>query len=91
MIALIIEFGKALKRIAMVSEILAKPDLVIHLNMALASIGRNRNEEKCRKIFLRICRIIEDMVLQNQDKIPIMNNKDFLNLFVDNVNRIVSD
>jgi hypothetical protein len=44
MIAMTIKFGVVFKRISMVSEILVKPDLVIHLNMALVIIGRNKNE-----------------------------------------------
>jgi hypothetical protein len=44
MIAKSIELGVALKKISVISEILLKPELVIHLNMVLAFVGRNKNE-----------------------------------------------
>ncbi len=40
---------------------------------------------------MKICKILEDLVMKNQEKIAIMNNKEFLNLFVENLNRIISD
>jgi hypothetical protein len=91
MIAKSIELGIALKKVSVVSEILLKSELVTHLNMVLDSLRRNKNDDKCNSIFVKICKILQDLVVKNEKKILIMNNKDFLNFFTDNLNRVISD
>ena len=59
--------------------------------MALDIVSRCNIKNKRKSLFIKVCNILQEFVLSNEEKIAIMNNKDFLNAFIDNLNFIISD